>query len=333
MKKLIALLIIVSFLAMPTQIASHDARWNSKTGTIEADGIIVRFFEMRPHYIVWVPEFNNTTTAYHINFIRIVEFDDKDGDNAVDDSEVLAKAELTAKDLWSVKAENTTIDGVKAIVVSFEANISVFKTGMKGGIGQAYVAFINKIFLENYTLENGYEIAGGRELKIDIKIKDWPWVSENSKLALLVLIAVGDKEGHMEKAPETHMHQIQVRESNVRELRLNSTDTKFQLAFRWEEQVRLQFEGNETYAKVNHSILAEECDSIVTFVYPHFNGTLEHDPSIVALETEATEGEATEGGVGEGLLEQNVGGIPLIYLIALFVVAIVSIVIVIKVKR
>ena len=327
MKKIIALLIIASLLAMPTQVASHDARWNSKTGTIEADGIIVRFFEMRPHYIVWVPEFNNTT-AYHINFIRIVEFDDKDEDNVVDDSEVLAKAELTAMDIWTVKAENTTIDGVKAIVVSFEANVSVFKMGMKGGIGQAYVAFINKIFLENYTLENGYEIAGGRELKIDVIIKDWPWVSENSKLALLVLIAVGDKEGHMEKSPETHMRQIQVRERNIRELRLNSTDTKFQLAFRWEEQVRLQFEGNETYAKVNHSILAEECDSIVTFVYPHFNGTLEHDPSIVALGTEAAEGEA-----GEGLLEQDVGGIPLIYLMALFVIAIVGLAIVIKIKK
>ena len=49
-----AIITLVTLLSTPVYSLGAPS-WNSNTATIEAPGIVVRFFDRQPHYLIWVP--------------------------------------------------------------------------------------------------------------------------------------------------------------------------------------------------------------------------------------------------------------------------------------
>ena len=186
MYRLIPILLLVSVISLsPTLYA--EPHWNGSMGEITTGDMVVRFVDMKPVYWVWIPN-ENDTAIYVIQFNRIIEFKDVDGDGKYNGTldELLAQALLTAHDNWQVYAETINHSGIIEIRVTFTALVDVYQykqTGPGAPISKANVTFVNHIY-SNDTEVEGIPIEGNRELKIDIIISDWPWSDNTSSLLL-----------------------------------------------------------------------------------------------------------------------------------------------------
>ena len=277
----LAMLVVVSIGGM---VVYAKPTWRGNVDTIYADGIVVQFHERTPEYRIWIPR-KNDTAVYIVKFNRIIEFIDKDNDGKFDGSidEILAHAPLTAHDIWEVTDETITLeDGTTELRVLFNGTAEVLPMSPGPRIGFAEVAFINHIY-DRDTNVSGYIIEGGRELKIDIVISDWPWSSDESKLALEIVFA-GMFKGK-ERTPHCYREREQIRYKNVKVHRIRMEgDADYYAEFRYTEQAQIRNRNRAANCCVNASDQFKQNSAITWLVYPHFNGTLVHDPSIYAGE-------------------------------------------------
>ncbi|MHA1617361.1 MAG: hypothetical protein ACTSX9_08670 [Candidatus Njordarchaeales archaeon] len=275
-------------MAAPSQaFAQSKPRWNSDTATIEASGIIVQFHQRTPQYKFWIPG-ENDTAVYIVKFVKIIEFIDVDEDGEFDPmgDTILARAELTAHDQWNITAavlpgpENST--ELRVVMEGYVAVIT-HRAGMQEE--RVNVTFVNHIFDKDVSIE-GYVVKGGAELKIDVIISDWPWHNNESKLALMILFAGhfrGEKE---ERAPE--MHHVREEEHAMHRVEMRGDNVGAKGVFTFRENVRVRYHnGTEYEEKVNATDDFRHGSAAQYIVYPHFEGTLEHDPSILIEKEEA----------------------------------------------
>lgn len=280
--RIMPLIIMITLLStIPLQVyAQPKPRWNANTATIEASGIVVQFFERKPQYRFWLPG-ENETAVYIVKFVKIIEFLDSDNDNQFDfrSERILAKAELDAHDQWNITAmvlegsSNST--ELRVIMQGYVAVITTAEGMMANE--KANVTFINHIYDKDVEVE-GYVVKGGAELKIDVIISNWPWHSNDSKLALMTLFA-----GHFRgKKRIPTMHHERVRERNTHRVEMRDPETNHVGVFTFRENVRIRSKNGSTYEmKVNATDDFRPNSAIQYIVYPHFEGTLEHDPSIL----------------------------------------------------
>lgn len=289
MKKhyLIGLLIIIALTLLPFNSVYSQPSWHSNTATIKTPDLVVRFFNRQPQYMFWVPN-EKGTAVYIVKFLEIVEFNDKDNDGAYTaNDELLARAQLLESSvMWNINAEELVVNNIKEIRITMNATVRVISTtpGMGGQIGYVEVSFINHIYNETINID-GYEVEGNKELKIDIIISDWPWISQNSKLAIGIIFA-----GHFrgkEKTPNMRRHMVR---EHLREVRMSHEGYPYEGAFRYRDQVKIMENNTYRFCKVNDSEMSGMHKAITYLTYPHFIGVLVHDPSITIIKT-------SEGGI------------------------------------
>jgi len=312
--KLSAMLLVLLVIS-PSTIFAEGPRWNANTATVEAPGIIVQFLERKPQYKFWIPG-ENGAAVYIVIFHKIVEFEDRNNDGIFDPQDtILAEAELTAHDVWNIYAETLSgPNGSTEIRIIMKGLIDVIPK-MGPGVGKANVTFVNHIYDRDVEID-GYTVAGNRELKIEIIISDWLWHSDTAKLCLEVIFA-----GHFRGrrgTPHCEEHRIQVRNQNIREIRMRGEDMNMVGVFRFRERVCIREGEQERFCNVNCSHDFQARNAIEYIVYPHFEGVLEHDPSIL-IEKETT------------LSDVIIENAPYILLVAILVI--VAVVIVVKVRK
>ncbi len=312
--KILAISLILSVL-FPSTILAEGPRWNANTATIEASGIIVQFFERKPQYKFWIPG-ENGTAVYIVIFHKIIEFEDVNNDGVFDPQDtILAEAELTAHDVWNIYAETLSgPEGSTEIRITMKGIVDVIPK-MGPGIDKANVTFVNHIYDRDIEVD-GYPIAGNRELKIDIIISNWPWHSDTAKLCLEIVFS-GHFRGR-QGTPHCEEHRIQVQNQNVREIRMRGDNTNIAGVFRFREKVCIREGTQEKICNVNCSHDFQAHNAIEYIVYPHFDGVLEHDPSIL-IEKETS--------LSDVIMEN------LPYIMLAGVLVIIAIVVIIKAKR
>mgnify|MGYP000277022817 CR=1 FL=1 len=272
---LIGLIMISSFYGV---LAESKPHWKADTYMIYTDEMVVQFHDRTPTYRIWIPD-KNETAVYIVKFNRIIEFIDSNNDGRYNGSvdSILAQAPLTAHDVWEVTADEfNTSDGAYELRITFNGSVRVYKMGASQPIGTGKVAFVNHIY-DRDVETNGYTIEGGREVKIDIVFSYWPWSSEDSKLALEIVFA-GMFRGHS-GVPKCHREQVQYENVQMHRIQMEG-DADYQAEFRYTEQARIQTQNGEEECKVNATDEFKQSSAVTWLVYPHFNGTLIHDPSI-----------------------------------------------------
>jgi len=281
MKKasILAFFVITSFILLPINSTYSQPMWHSNTATIETSEMVIRFFNKQPHYMFWIPGENNTA-VYIVKFLEIIEFLDKNADGVYSSGDtILARAQLLEASVnWNITAE--TLSGPQDSVevrITMQAQVPVLGMMPSGSIGHVNVIFVNHIYDKDVDV-NGYVVEGNKELKIDVIIENWPWVNENSLLALGIIFA-----GHFRgEHGVPHMEHHRVRE-NVREVRMRCEEGAFEGAFRYREEVQIREESGNRTEKVKASEDFSAHSAIMYLVYPHFEGVLTHDPSILVI--------------------------------------------------
>ncbi|MCR8453743.1 MAG: hypothetical protein NDP13_01975 [Crenarchaeota archaeon] len=278
---LVALFLIFN-IAGAVDLYSKPPMWHGNASTVEGDGIVVQFLENKPWYMIWIPGKNNTA-VYIVKFNRLIEFLDLDNDNKFNMSiDYMLSHALLYSAMWDVSAKTINISGIIEIRVTLSAIILVQAIGGAGGgavVGSFNATFVNHIYSANVEVD-AIPIAGGKELKIDVIISGWPWINNESKLALEIVFA-GMFRGR-QGIPECVHERYQAKNKHMSRVRLAGGDAGYYAEFRYQEEAKIQQAAHTEPNMANVS--STNCfskDSAVTWlVYPHFDGTLIHDPSI-----------------------------------------------------
>lgn len=287
-KAMLALLLTGLIMVLPTsQIyadSNNHAKWNANANTIEASGIIVMFYERQPQYKFWIPG-ENDTAVYIVKFLEILEFEDKNLDYNYTTGDVIkARAQLLESSInWNITAmqlQGPEGSNELRVIMSAQVPVRGVTAGLDGVIGYVNVTFVNHIYDRDVDVE-GYVVEGNYELKIDIIIQDWPWTESDTQLALGIIFA-GHFRGH---TGVPSMHKARVREK-VKEMRMSSPDASYEAAFRYREEVKVKEQVKERLCGVNASEQFSHQSALMYLTYPHFEGIMIHDPSIIVFSPE-----------------------------------------------
>ncbi len=280
---LLGMLLTLALLTLPATTVYSQPSWHSNTATIETPDLVVRFFNKQPQYMFWIPR-ENGTSVYIVKFLEIVEFDDLDGDGAYTSGDLmLARAQLLESSIqWNIASEEIVNNGILEIRITMNATVKVIRIaeGPGGIIGYVNVSFVNHIYNQTISVD-GYEVEGNKELKIDIVIENWPWVRDDSKLAIGIIFA-----GHFrgkEGVPKMEEHAVREHE---REIKMSHEDAPYQGVFRYRDQVKIMENNTSKFGQVNESDMSTSHRAIRYLAYPHFEGVLIHDPSITVEKSE-----------------------------------------------
>ncbi|MHA1416377.1 MAG: hypothetical protein ACTSRR_08975 [Candidatus Heimdallarchaeaceae archaeon] len=168
-------------------------------------------------------------------------------------------------------------------------------------------------YLDNKTID-GYEIIGGRELKFDIIMNNWPWERDDTYLALRFDISpqndvaeVKDAEGKpidtkTNSTGAEHKVNNQNKMKNSFELG-NATDKGF---FAYSNKANYSYQNEYQQGTVNCSYATNGDNTIQTYLsFEHFDEEVVYDPSlgIVSDTEEDTEGDTDEDTSGLGNIE------------------------------
>jgi len=238
---------------------------------IEAETHTVKILSSRPEIEY---SFSGGSAAdFTCSLSDLVEFVDRNGSGRVEDGEITRRLDL--HDLpWDFVPQNYTKgNNTHAFVYTYKAtsypnatydltiNLNVYED-------PANVTFV--VAGENIT----YSVSGNAaEVKFDIAVKEWPWSTEKTKLALRMRVLANSIRSA----------------SNPEYLSQHESGVSFQVdgqtvMVKWvnEARIKLRDTKTETIAAVTvHRNLADERSLEVDFVYPNFmGGSLVHDPSV-----------------------------------------------------
>ena len=280
MKRGLVGIVMLLLLMLPVAgiVAEKKMKWDPNANVIYGDGIVIMFHDRRPKYHIWIPN-KNKTAVYIINFNRIIEFVDIDNNGKYNDAHdrIISIAPLTAHDVWQVSSSERTLeDGTHELIIIFKGIVEVKPSSRYSEKRVVNVTFVNHIYDRDVEIE-GYTLAGGRELKIDIIIEHWPWFEENSKLALEIVFA-GMFHGKW-GSPKCESKKIELKNANMYTVRLQG-DADYYCEFKFQDRAKIKNESGEHICKLNSSENFKANSAVMYIVYPHFNGTLIHDPSI-----------------------------------------------------
>ncbi|MHA2423387.1 MAG: hypothetical protein ACXAEF_01255 [Candidatus Thorarchaeota archaeon] len=158
-------------------------------------------------------------------------------------------------------------------------------------------------------IQTTYIIEGGVELKIDIQIGNFPYLSNTSSVAVLNYLQEDvasdgenysfelqedDDETEVESEDEWEIHDDlgepfnNIDEEDIQEIELVEAASNTTRGFyRWvDKAIKVLPDGSKTAVDVSASYWANGNALLLFFAYPNFdNGTLIHDPSMKFVET------------------------------------------------
>lgn len=295
---------------------------------INTDIITIMASPEQPDFHFWFTADDNGTNArFSSNYVNLIEFEDQNNDSAFQMDEILYSAPLAAYE-WTITTGDVVVDGVTQ-----EVWLKYTKSGVKSsmmmddphdGFGDmgAVERFADvtiqiwaHIYLNDYTGEVtddhgvhfNYTVAGKSELKTDIEIANFPFSSENSSVALQVMLNENQETG----MHNMHQHRIETRErfrnttleSDMNWTTTGGNETRFEQRnntlcqrmdfvdgttdvaqgyFTWLDKAVITWPGGETEAvNVTASYVPRGDGTAVYLAYPYFDdGSILHDPSI-----------------------------------------------------
>ncbi len=275
--------------------------WHHNTTTIETSKSVFKISEKKPIILLWLKDDSNDIT-YFVKFINIVEFEDTDGDRKFDlNDKVLALAPLAAKAPlsggkleWQIFNETYNYGDYSELRVIIKKNVSIVRTG--GGMGPP--TSLNTSIMFNLSFfDKDIESIEGRirtdlDFKLSISIKDWPWHSENSQIAITLTFGNWDN-------PTSKMFMEKTKSSTKRGVKnsviFGQKNAKYGAHFTYVDNaetinntVKVHYNEHNISTFNSKMQLTEKGFKVFSLSFDHFNGVLVYDP-IIGLITSETE--------------------------------------------
>ncbi|RLI37817.1 hypothetical protein DRO55_00415 [Candidatus Bathyarchaeota archaeon] len=280
--------------------------------TVTAENITVKVSSgIIPHFHFWYTEDNST--VYHVKFVQLAEFIDGNNDSAFQHNETVRPTDTgpglfhTPIFSFSEGARGWNFSGFYNIT-SDEAILGVgFNFTLNGTrspiFRDLYIELRCRIYLNdtrlNVTANDQavyYNMTGGAELKVDVVIKNWPWLTDHSMLALRWDISweSGPKAGERHE-PFIRGHRVDVSRNMTIERRIeapphaNETSVVFRgvktnrTRAHFDSLVKAKVFNGTAEGLVNVTASYRTDGEALRFYicYPYFgSNTLEHDPSM-----------------------------------------------------
>ncbi|MCK5239545.1 MAG: hypothetical protein KAR33_08365 [Candidatus Thorarchaeota archaeon] len=210
-------------------------------------------------------------------------------------------------------------------------NLTRFKSMTMQFYAHIYMNDFDGKVKDDAGVQATYTIDGGVELKIDIEIGNFPYLSNTSKVAVLNYLqedVASDGENHnfelheddddteIESEDEWEIHDDlgepfnDVDEEDIQEISLVEATTNTTRGFyRWvDKAVQTLPDGSKTAVDVSTSYWANGKALLLFFAYPNFDGgSVLHDPSMKFVETNSPVPIPTGNPLGEVPLEITLG--------------------------
>lgn len=213
---------------------------------------------------------NNTKVKFEIEDFVFIEFKDLNGNGQIDSDEVLQQ--ISSKDLsWISNVSKNTFDNNTEIVISYYTNSSNLEL-------ELIMHIYNYSVLQNATIGNKtvtIKVDGGADqIKYDFIVYRWPWMSNESKLALYNKIEIKIGSGVSlksinadEDVISVDLGVVNVMVSWIKYATVDGSPVNVSTYYR-----SLEIESGNGSASLELKVF---------FVYPYFgDGILVHDPSI-----------------------------------------------------
>jgi len=206
---------------------------------------------------------------YVLEYYKIVEFIDKNGDGFPSDGEILHNFYLNTT--WNISFGKLQAESPEG-TVDFGVMITV--ANMEDGYDSPQITIYYYVFTNDTKLRD-YPVYGEREVKIDFTIKYWPWNNESSRLALYANLytipesGVARFECDEEELDGLTIYKVKVISSSNEWVEFGSSNICYMLTG------LPQPVACKTERRLG-DVLAE-----IIFSYPHFMASLLHDHSIL----------------------------------------------------
>ncbi len=335
-----------------TEHELEEHRDNEGTAWIQTDIMTATLSPDMPTYQFWYTSDNNGSLArFMVSFRMIVEFEDTNGDGVYQPNETLAFAPLDAFE-WSLQIGAITDASNKVTEVyasytkggmssewedgwfedwmpglngnddsllsladegSDDYNFSRFSDMTLRFYGHVYSSDYNGNITDDQGVQGNYTIAGGMELKVDIEIGNFPFISNTSKVAVLNYLREdvassedsdhafelhddhGEVEVHSEDVSSEHGTHLTDQDSDqdgkddsVQQLSLiDDANNVTQGLYSWlDKAVMTYLNGSQVAVDVDASYWTDGKGLLLFLAYPNFDGgSITHDPSMRLLET------------------------------------------------
>ncbi|MFW9958293.1 MAG: hypothetical protein ACFFCT_09480 [Candidatus Odinarchaeota archaeon] len=332
--------------------AIEEHRDNDGTAWIQTDIMTATLSPHMPTYQFWYTSDNNGSLArFMVSFRMIVEFEDTNGDGVYQPNETLAFAPLDAFE-WSLQIGAITDASNKVTEVyasytkggmsseweddwfedwmpglnetddsstfladegSNDYNFSRFSDMTLRFYGHVYTSDYNGNITDDQGTQGNYTVAGGMELKVDVEIGNFPFISNMSKVAVLNYLRedvasnddsdhafelhddYGEVEVHSEDVSGEHGTHLADQDSDhdgkddsVQQLSLVDDVTNVtQGLYSWlDKAVMTYLNGSQAAVDVGASYWTDGNGLLLFLAYPNFDGgSITHDPSMRLLET------------------------------------------------
>jgi hypothetical protein len=331
----------------PTETRDSDG-----TVSIQTDVMTIVLNPDLPSYQYWyTPNDNGSLARFMVTYMMIVEFEDSNGDGVYQPNETLAFAPLDAFD-WNLQTgtvKNGDGQNIEVYTSYTKGGLSDhweddwFKDWMPGynnheeeqpsllsdegsndynfsRFEHMTLQFYSHIYMNNYTgtvtddggVKASYMVLGGVELKIDVGIGNFPFLSTTSKVAVLNYLredvassethdyyfVLHEDTGDYEHDSSENMQQLGEVFKNHDENHDGIGDTTQQISlveattdvtrgfYTWlNTAVMTMLNGSQTAVIVGASYWTDGNGLLLFFAYPNFDGgSILHDPSLKLIE-------------------------------------------------
>ncbi|TFG33030.1 hypothetical protein EU528_01635 [Candidatus Thorarchaeota archaeon] len=329
-----------------------EYRDTNGTVWIETDVMTVTLDPKLPIYQYWYTgDENGSLARFMISYKMIVEFEDSNGDGIYQPNETLAFVPLDAFE-WSLQTGEITNDlnEVTEVYASYTKGGLSYKfeddwyeewmpeieeeeeepvilasedpedhafadfAGMTLRFyGHVYTTDYFGNVSDDFGVESNYTVAGGMELKVDIEIGNFPFISETSKVAVLNYLIEdvassgeyehsyelhekdGDNEVDSEDVSDIYGIGFEDRDENhdgqdddIQQISVvDGTNNLTRGLYSWlDKAIITDLNGTETAVDVDTSYWTDGEGLLLFFAYPNFDGgSLLHDPALRLLDT------------------------------------------------
>ena len=325
-----------------------EHRDSEGTVWIETDVMTVTLDPDMPIYQYWYAgDENGSLARFMVSYLMIVEFEDSNGDGVYQPNETLSFAPLDAFE-WSLQTGEITneLDEITEVYASYtkgglssdweddwfeewmpeyeheeeedplliasddesELNFTMYSGMTLRFYGHIYTTDYNGNITDDFGVESNYTVAGGMELKVDIEIGNFPFISNTSKVAVLNYLKEdvassheyghsfnlheddGDYEIDSEDISDDYGVEFEDRDDDddgddddIQQLSVVDTITNTTRGlYSWlDKAVITDLNGTETAVDVDASYWTDGQGLLLFFAYPNFDGgSILHDPSM-----------------------------------------------------
>jgi len=252
-----------------------------------------------------VPKFHyqlESGLSFNIMFKLIAEYYDFNGDGVFQynetniwGNEVPAPGEIRYKTILALPSVVWEFSGFEREEVD-GTTVAVHFNFTSASILDPYyidleLAIVAHLYMEDQIID-GYALEGGRELKFDLLVKNWPWQKDDTDLAIRFDISSDNDEDDIEQEPGTPVETgsnttgMEQKAKHTEEVKQDVTidhgDVEGYFAYATQSQNRINNEYQTKGVEASYSSDGE--DNIQYYLcFEHFDDELIYDPSIGSI--------------------------------------------------